>query len=161
MKEQVHHPMHYQHGNYECIEVLRDVLSDLNGIEAFCIGNAFKYLWRFKDKNGVEDLEKCKWYIEYLIGNVYVGFEDDDEEENKKSFNSDEIPFATNIKECDKALEDISKLSEEDAVALTFLNRLYQSFIKTNDVTYLAQLSEGLLHSKPIVSQYFYKYYFN
>lgn len=159
MEEKVYHPSHYQHGNYECIEVLNDVLSNLNGIESFCIGNAIKYLWRFKDKNGVEDLEKCKWYIDYLVNNVYTGFEDDEEDENV--FNGDTITFVTNIKECDEAIEDISKLSKEDAVKVTFLNRLYQSFVKTNDITYLEQLVEGLLHSKPIVSQYFYKYYFN
>lgn len=27
----------------------------------------FKYMWRWKEKNGVEDLEKAKYYLEDLI----------------------------------------------------------------------------------------------
>jgi hypothetical protein len=33
----------------------------------FFEGNALKYLLRYKDKDGLVDLEKCKHYIEYLI----------------------------------------------------------------------------------------------
>ena len=40
-------------------------------IEANCLGfheaNIVKYITRYKDKNGLEDLEKAKWYIERLI----------------------------------------------------------------------------------------------
>lgn len=32
-------------------------------------GNVIKYITRYKDKNGLEDLKKAKWYIEYLIEN--------------------------------------------------------------------------------------------
>jgi hypothetical protein len=39
----------------------------LNGIEAVCTGNALKYICRWKEKNGIEDLEKARWYISYLI----------------------------------------------------------------------------------------------
>lgn len=42
-------------------------ITGLCGIEAFCTANAIKYLWRWKVKNGVEDLEKAKWYIDRLI----------------------------------------------------------------------------------------------
>ena len=35
-----------------------------------CTGNAIKYLWRWKQKNGVEDLRKAKWYISRLIENL-------------------------------------------------------------------------------------------
>lgn len=30
-------------------------------------GNALKYLARWKRKNGIEDLRKCRWYIDRLI----------------------------------------------------------------------------------------------
>jgi len=30
---------------------------------SFCLGNAIKYLWRADLKNGIEDLEKARWYI--------------------------------------------------------------------------------------------------
>lgn len=33
----------------------------------FCEGNAIKYLVRWKDKNGLQDLEKAKHYVEFLI----------------------------------------------------------------------------------------------
>lgn len=33
----------------------------------FCVGNCIKYLCRYKNKNGKQDLEKAKHYIELLI----------------------------------------------------------------------------------------------
>ena len=33
----------------------------------FCEGNVVKYITRYKDKNGLEDLKKAKQYIEFLI----------------------------------------------------------------------------------------------
>lgn len=67
--DMVNHPKHYQ-GKYECIDVLEDVTKELTGIEAFCTANAIKYLWRWKKKNGVEDLKKAKWYIQYLVDKI-------------------------------------------------------------------------------------------
>jgi len=39
---------------------------ELNGL-TFCSGNVIKYICRFRDKGGVEDLEKAKHYLEKLI----------------------------------------------------------------------------------------------
>ena len=36
-------------------------------VKGFCIGNAFKYIYRFKHKNGVEDVKKAKWYIDKFV----------------------------------------------------------------------------------------------
>lgn len=66
MKDNIN-PDHYTYGKYECIDVIQDITKDLNGEEAFCIGNAIKYIWRFKHKNGVEDLTKAKWYLDRII----------------------------------------------------------------------------------------------
>ena len=33
----------------------------------FCEGNVIKYISRWKVKNGIEDLEKARWYIDFLI----------------------------------------------------------------------------------------------
>ena len=33
----------------------------------FCEGNVIKYICRYKEKNGVEDLKKAKQYIDFLI----------------------------------------------------------------------------------------------
>ena len=65
--DNVNHPGHYTRGKIECIEALKAATTELCGIEAFCTANAIKYLWRWKNKNGVEDLEKAKWYIDRLI----------------------------------------------------------------------------------------------
>lgn len=63
----VNHPSHYNAGKIECIEALESATAGLCGIEAICTANAIKYLWRWKLKNGVQDLEKAKWYIDKLI----------------------------------------------------------------------------------------------
>ena len=62
-KEKVNHPTHYNQGGVECI----DVMIETQGVEAvknFCVCNAFKYLWRHNQKNGIEDLKKSLWYID-------------------------------------------------------------------------------------------------
>jgi len=66
----VNHPAHYTNGQIECIEALAAATVDLTGIEAVCTANAIKYLWRWKFKNGKEDLEKAIWYINYLIAHM-------------------------------------------------------------------------------------------
>ena len=33
----------------------------------FAEGNIVKYVTRYKDKNGVEDLKKARWYLNKLI----------------------------------------------------------------------------------------------
>lgn len=65
--DSVNHPAHYTQGGIECIDAIEAAVSELSGIEAVCTGNAIKYLWRWKQKNGVEDLKKARWYINRLI----------------------------------------------------------------------------------------------
>ncbi|MCY2967681.1 MAG: DUF3310 domain-containing protein [Planctomycetota bacterium] len=38
--------------------------------EAFCAGNAIKYLARYKMKGGIEDVRKAEWYVKRLIRNL-------------------------------------------------------------------------------------------
>lgn len=66
-KDNVNHPSHYIAGNVECIDALEAATEGLTGIEAVCTANAIKYLWRWKRKNGNEDLKKARWYINRLI----------------------------------------------------------------------------------------------
>lgn len=66
MPDNVNHPAHY-HGRIEAIDAITVAVEGLSGIEAVCTGNALKYLWRWKRKNGIEDLRKAHWYIERLI----------------------------------------------------------------------------------------------
>jgi len=71
MEDKVNHPKHYTNGKVECIDALEAATTGLIGIEAVCTANAIKYLWRWKYKNGVEDLEKAKWYIDRLLKEVH------------------------------------------------------------------------------------------
>lgn len=39
----------------------------------FCQGNVIKYVMRYNQKNGLEDLKKAKVYIDYLIQELETG----------------------------------------------------------------------------------------
>lgn len=67
----VNRPAHYTSGGIECI----DAMTEAFGVEAvkdFCLCNCFKYLWRHRQKNGVEDLKKARWYLGRLIAEMEV-----------------------------------------------------------------------------------------
>lgn len=66
MAENVNHPAHYG-GDIECIDAIAVATHDLSGEEAFNTGNAIKYLWRWKKKNGIEDIKKAIWYCNRII----------------------------------------------------------------------------------------------
>jgi hypothetical protein len=67
IKDNVNHPSHYTQGAIECIDAIKEATKGLFGIEAVCTGNIIKYVWRWKFKNGVEDLRKAEWYLQRLI----------------------------------------------------------------------------------------------
>ena len=60
--DSVHRPSHYQ-GKVECIDAIESAVEGLEGIEAVCTANVIKYVYRWKKKNGLEDLEKAMWYL--------------------------------------------------------------------------------------------------
>lgn len=67
----VSHPSHYQSkSGLEVIDVIAAFTEGLEGIEAVDTGNAIKYICRWKDKNGIQDLEKAMWYIQHLINHL-------------------------------------------------------------------------------------------
>lgn len=68
----VNHPFHYNQGGIECIDAIKAATANLTGEEAFCTGNALKYLWRWKEKNGIEDLDKAIWYINRIKTSFYM-----------------------------------------------------------------------------------------
>ena len=58
----INHPNHYANScSLECIEAM-ELFYGLKAVFDFCKLNAFKYIWRYKNKNGEEDLQKAKWY---------------------------------------------------------------------------------------------------
>lgn len=69
--DMVNHPPHYgSNTGIEVIDVIEAFTDGLVGIEATDTGNVIKYICRWKRKNGLEDLNKAKWYIEHLIEHV-------------------------------------------------------------------------------------------
>lgn len=67
-KDKVNHPSHYNQNGMEVWDVINAFTKDLSGAEAFYAGNVIKYVLRWKHKNGIEDLEKAKVYIDKIIG---------------------------------------------------------------------------------------------
>ena len=71
--DMVNHPAHYTQGGIECIDCIKSAIVGKVGIEAFCVGNAIKYLFRYEEKNGIEDVKKARWYIDRLITELENG----------------------------------------------------------------------------------------
>jgi len=69
----VNHPSHYTMGKVECVDAIASATTGLIGMEAFCTGQIIKYSWRWKYKNGKEDLEKARFYLDKLIIELSVG----------------------------------------------------------------------------------------
>lgn len=65
----VNHPSHYNYGDIEVINFIEQVTKHYNPNVAYHIGNAIKYLARSPHKNGKEDIEKARWYIERAFEN--------------------------------------------------------------------------------------------
>ena len=60
----VQHPDHYTYGEREAIDYMRDI----GVLEEYCVGNIFKYLYRYKHKeNPIQDLQKASTYINILV----------------------------------------------------------------------------------------------
>jgi len=62
----VENPSHYNAGGIECIEAIKASMST-ESYTGYLKGNVQKYVWRYEDKNGVEDLRKAQWYLNTLI----------------------------------------------------------------------------------------------
>lgn len=64
---EIDNPAHYA-GKIECIDALLETMGR-DDVRAFCLCNAFKYLWRCKKKHETptEDVEKALWYLEKYI----------------------------------------------------------------------------------------------
>ena len=64
--DNVNRPKHYCKGGLECIQVIKAQLTPEQNI-GYLYGNVLKYMWRWPEKNGIEDLRKAKHYLEWLI----------------------------------------------------------------------------------------------
>ena len=54
-------PDYYQKGNIEVTDFIIDQSM------SFLEGNVVKYITRYKEKSGIEDLRKARWYLEKMI----------------------------------------------------------------------------------------------
>ena len=66
----VNHPSHYTKGSIECIDAIDSATTGKSGIEAVCVANIIKYLYRYEEKNGLEDVKKARWYLNKLISEL-------------------------------------------------------------------------------------------
>lgn len=94
MNNMVDHPNHYQtKSGIETIDVMKAFTEDLKGAEAVDTSQVLKYICRWKQKNGLEDLKKAQWYLNDLIEEVSKqknqeqASEPSSEESVKESFN--------------------------------------------------------------------------
>ena len=71
--DNVNHPKHYCKGGVESIAFVKAAVSNLRGVEAVCVANIIKYMWRYKEKNGLEDVMKAAKYLEWLQEEVKNG----------------------------------------------------------------------------------------
>tara|TARA_R110002096_G_scaffold7815_3_gene33394 strand:+ start:528 stop:779 length:252 start_codon:yes stop_codon:yes gene_type:complete len=71
-KDMVHTPAHYASGDIETIDYIRDCLSP-EEMRGYCWGNVIKYTSRWTRKDGIQDLNKAKVYIDWMIENEAQG----------------------------------------------------------------------------------------
>jgi hypothetical protein len=69
MKDTIN-PSHYQRDGMECIDAIKAAVQNLSGAEAFETGSAIKYLWRWKEKGGKDDLQKAVWFINDMVSDI-------------------------------------------------------------------------------------------
>lgn len=65
----VNKPKHYTYGDIEVIDYIEQVTKNYKPELAFAIGNAIKYISRANHKNGKEDLDKARWYLNRAFEN--------------------------------------------------------------------------------------------
>jgi hypothetical protein len=64
--DNVEKPAHYNQSGIECIQAIEASMTS----DQFCgylKGNTQKYIWRYENKNKIEDLKKAQWYLNKLI----------------------------------------------------------------------------------------------
>ena len=143
-KDMVNHPDHYQsESGLEVIDVIKAFTSNLTGIEATDTGNVLKYMCRWKNKNGVEDLKKAKWYLEHLIDNVENRIDSKEEDESDlikaliDGIKNCDIDYMTHIfadkKEAERALSIMNDII--DCYGVTTLSDFYDLAGITGDYT--------------------------
>lgn len=63
----IRHQYYYTWRGRECRKIIEELTAGSRGPEGYYIGNIVKYLYRYKWKNGIEDLKKAEEYLHLLI----------------------------------------------------------------------------------------------
>lgn len=72
--DMVNSPPHYNASGIECIDAIAAATGE--GFEYALQANIIKYVWRYRYKNGTEDLKKARWYLDKLITEVEGCYDD-------------------------------------------------------------------------------------
>ena len=122
--DNVNHPNHYAgQGAVECIDFMEEMVKNYKGIEAVCLGNAIKYLWRYPYKGRPEeDLEKAKWYIDHAAKKA---------EKHKKIHDKNNVIIDNGIAEMLKGKE-----TEEKMLIINILEKIHNQSYADN-ITYI------------------------
>lgn len=84
LADEVNSPAHYKAENFECIDVIKHVLSH-EEFAGYCKGNVIKYMYRHNYKGNTEqDLQKAYWYLSKVL-NVALHFDVDNTPTSEKS----------------------------------------------------------------------------
>jgi len=63
--DMVNSPPHYNDGEIECIDAIEASMTK-EAFRGYLKGNMLKYIWRYENKGGKEDLDKADWYLTKL-----------------------------------------------------------------------------------------------
>ena len=136
--DMVSHPSHYQSENgLEVIDVIEAFTFDLKGIEATDTGNIIKYICRWKNKNGLQDLKKAMWYLDHLIEHVEKMNKENTPRSNQYGFesNKDDIILESRV----EAEDVISRMKE---IIETY------GFVRVTDLYYLVGITGDYTDNK-------------
>jgi hypothetical protein len=68
MSDDINQPAHYTQGAVECIDAMLSAFGE-EAVRDFCRLNAFKYVWRVKQKDSVEsNTHKAIWFLRMSLG---------------------------------------------------------------------------------------------
>lgn len=60
-------PSYYNMNGMEAFDVMDAFVGNLKGVDSFYWCNVVKYILRFQNKNGIQDLKKAQEYLQKLI----------------------------------------------------------------------------------------------
>jgi hypothetical protein len=67
IKKDATNPDYYKNKPIEIIDCIASITYGKDGFGGFLVGQVVKYVARYNEKNGLEDLKKAKWYLDMLI----------------------------------------------------------------------------------------------